>query len=651
MNSVISEQEAFEVSIYSYFKWLGQFSASVSSTSNANADAKDASKASNEKEGALTSSKNQKVLEALKDTWPWLSEEHPLLRQHDALYACNKSGYIPDLRIRFGLCPKLKDRIRTLVSLSLSSSTSGSSSKRKDPPPSSSKSTDQHQAQQPSPKKARASTNTIGSVEQESQVMAAGVKESRNARLPLSAPPANTKPSKLSAPDKHKKLLVELRKAQQKQQAADTKKIQRLRAQVEKLEASKTPPPVVVVPLATPYVPRPPPKRWEESYQELVHFQRVNGHTRVTKSMNKSMGGWIQAQRSAKLQDKMSPAKIELLHKIGFEWRVRTLGMAQTPWNVRYEELQQYQGLHGHCNVPRTSYKANPQLGEWVHTQRRLYSKSPTYLQTDRPGRLEALGLEWTIRAYTPKRFGERVEELIEFRRLHGHLKVPGVEYAVPKGKKQTDQNLEEEEELKDVQEGREGANQANNHNHNKEAKGRVSNHNNHDEAQGRVSANINYEVDGRSLSSWVDWVRKEYSNGWRQGKLCKLDKQKVQQLERIGFDWEYELGKGKSRQSWRHQVAAIHEFMTRNGHCRVPMKENPKLLAWVKATRQQYQKWNKGEKTTFNEDRHHDLKTIGFVFESWRGSKLPKGDATPSKEKGDASHSENDDDDDSGNI
>jgi hypothetical protein len=192
-------------------------------------------------------------------------------------------------------------------------------------------------------------------------------------------------------------------------------------------------------------------------------------------------------------------------------------------------------------------------------------------------------------------------------------LNVPGLE--LPKGKQAANPE-EKEEELNDREEGRAGANQA--------------------------SANNNNEAEGgtRSLSAWVHWVRNEYRNGWQKGKQCKLDKGKVQQLDRIGFDWGFQLR--RPRQSWVDQLASISEFMARNGHCRIP-KENPQLLAWVKHTRNQYRKWKKREPSSFSEERYKDLEKIGFLFDSLRG-RLP-ADAD------DASHSEDEEEDDSADI
>jgi hypothetical protein len=43
-----------------------------------------------------------------------------------------------------------------------------------------------------------------------------------------------------------------------------------------------------------------------------------------------------------------------------------------TTWKKKFNELQQYKATFGNTMVPQR-YQANPQLGTWVHTQRRQF--------------------------------------------------------------------------------------------------------------------------------------------------------------------------------------------------------------------------------------------------------------------------------------
>jgi hypothetical protein len=98
---------------------------------------------------------------------------------------------------------------------------------------------------------------------------------------------------------------------------------------------------------------------------------------------------------------------------LGFEWDSH--GAA---WKDRLSEL-------GHCNVPKR-HSENSQLGKWVPKQRAEYNLhvkgKPSPMTTFRIQALESLGFEWDSRsAY----WEDRLSELADFRRIHGHWNVP----------------------------------------------------------------------------------------------------------------------------------------------------------------------------------------------------------------------------------
>jgi len=103
---------------------------------------------------------------------------------------------------------------------------------------------------------------------------------------------------------------------------------------------------------------------------------------------------WVDTQRQAYKKGKLSEERINLLNGIGFEWE-RRVG-----WDKRFEQLKRYKKDHGDCNVPR-KYKANPQLGEWVHEQRKLYKNGK--LSKERINLLKGIGFKWVLgRGYKP---------------------------------------------------------------------------------------------------------------------------------------------------------------------------------------------------------------------------------------------------------
>jgi hypothetical protein len=102
----------------------------------------------------------------------------------------------------------------------------------------------------------------------------------------------------------------------------------------------------------------------------------------------------------------------------GRQWR-------DSAWEDRLSELADYRKIHGHCNIPYR-YSKNTQLAAWVGTQRQQYrlhregNASPMMLS--RIQELESLGFEWEVWATA---WEDRLSELAEYWKLHGHCNVP----------------------------------------------------------------------------------------------------------------------------------------------------------------------------------------------------------------------------------
>jgi hypothetical protein len=73
--------------------------------------------------------------------------------------------------------------------------------------------------------------------------------------------------------------------------------------------------------------------RWMERYFELIDFEQEHGHCKVPDKYiaNNKLGTWVRNQRvqmrnlETKKKSTMTPSRIALLEKIGFQWRVRNL--------------------------------------------------------------------------------------------------------------------------------------------------------------------------------------------------------------------------------------------------------------------------------------------------------------------------------------
>jgi hypothetical protein len=94
-------------------------------------------------------------------------------------------------------------------------------------------------------------------------------------------------------------------------------------------------------------------------------------------------------------------------------------------WDSRLKELAAYREIYGHCNVPR-GFSENAILATWVNTQRTQYklhlegnrsSMTPSRIQE-----LERLGFEWDSHHAV---WEDRLNELADYRKIHGHCNVP----------------------------------------------------------------------------------------------------------------------------------------------------------------------------------------------------------------------------------
>eukprot|EP00816_Leptocylindrus_hargravesii_P003045 CAMPEP_0196819734 /NCGR_PEP_ID=MMETSP1362-20130617/71927_1 /TAXON_ID=163516 /ORGANISM="Leptocylindrus danicus, Strain CCMP1856" /LENGTH=591 /DNA_ID=CAMNT_0042198315 /DNA_START=74 /DNA_END=1849 /DNA_ORIENTATION=- len=141
---------------------------------------------------------------------------------------------------------------------------------------------------------------------------------------------------------------------------------------------------------------------WEKRLTELKAYKLRHGDCKVPSRYpdNPQLGQWVTNQRrqyKLLMQGKksfMSQRQVHELESLGFVWSL----VDQVPWEERFREMQTYKIKHGDCNVPR-NYTANPQLGQWISTQRvqfRLLAEGKrTAMTVERAHMLEHEGFIW----------------------------------------------------------------------------------------------------------------------------------------------------------------------------------------------------------------------------------------------------------------
>lgn len=129
---------------------------------------------------------------------------------------------------------------------------------------------------------------------------------------------------------------------------------------------------------------------WMESYNELLKFFKENGHSNLPlKKLGErsKLQIWVLLQRVNRKKGQLTPERIALLDKIGFEWNRH-----DAVWEKNFSALVEFKQKHSHCDIP---YKCAefPQLGPWVIKQRRL--KKTGEIPEDKIRRLEDIGFAW----------------------------------------------------------------------------------------------------------------------------------------------------------------------------------------------------------------------------------------------------------------
>jgi hypothetical protein len=102
-------------------------------------------------------------------------------------------------------------------------------------------------------------------------------------------------------------------------------------------------------------------------------------------------------------------------------------------WYVKFDELIDYKRIHGHCQVPH-GYTPNFTLARWAKRQRYQYKlkqeNKPSTMTDERVAALEKLGFVWD--SHTAQ-WLERLNEVREYKMLHGDCNVPSVYPPNPK--------------------------------------------------------------------------------------------------------------------------------------------------------------------------------------------------------------------------
>jgi hypothetical protein len=185
-------------------------------------------------------------------------------------------------------------------------------------------------------------------------------------------------------------------------------------------------------------------ERWNDMYESLLGFKQKHGHVKVPQQCdeNPKLGIWVMNRRSDYREYKRAngkkgdPERMKRLECIGLVDDITTKvakEVAKEIWYGMYNQLLEFKQKHGHVKVPQ-HYNENKKLGRWVTSWRCKYRE---YKRTDgkkgdpeRMKCLESIGLVDDITTKVAKGGVKKIwydmyNQLLEFKKKHGHLKVP----------------------------------------------------------------------------------------------------------------------------------------------------------------------------------------------------------------------------------
>eukprot|EP00978_Attheya_sp_CCMP212_P027299 scaffold91428_cov58-Attheya_sp.AAC.1 len=316
-------------------------------------------------------------------------------------------------------------------------------------------------------------------------------------------------------------------------------------------------------------------QQWNTRYQELQEYQAEHGDCLVP-TKYPALYKWVTTQRTkySVLKSKtgkssITPERIRLLEKLGFVWDARlmpSIWWFNQQWNMRYQELKEYQAEHGDCLVP-SRYHPNPALGKWVRNQRNAYyvwknEKGKSSITPERIELLEQLGFVWDARLipstwWFDQQWNTRYQELKEYQAEHGDCLVPQKYPPNP------------------------------------------------------------------ALGGWVNTQRTSLFSLWENEMgNSYITPERIKRLEKLGFVWKvhYRQPPQREEQEWHKRYEELKEYQSEHGDCLVPAKYTPNLAlgTWVGRQRQINSLWkNKNDKFYITPKRIELLERIGFVWDA----------------------------------
>ncbi|MDP3929510.1 MAG: Helicase associated domain protein, partial [Bacteroidota bacterium] len=164
-------------------------------------------------------------------------------------------------------------------------------------------------------------------------------------------------------------------------------------------------------------------EEWEDYFKQYEAFLGSGlSEKDLTNPAHKKLYNWIKLQRLRKrrnLTQILTNERIERLNQLGMMWNPD-----QDVYEQFFNKLIQYKARFGDCNVP-ANWPEDKALATWLVNLR--IRKRANKLSKEKVDRLNTIGIEWDRKDKILKElWALKYAELIAFKKMNGHLQLPG---------------------------------------------------------------------------------------------------------------------------------------------------------------------------------------------------------------------------------
>lgn len=327
----------------------------------------------------------------------------------------------------------------------------------------------------------------------------------------------------------------------------------------------------------------------KENFRKLKAYHQENGSFDVPPNgKDKRLARWIDNIRN---HPERVPAKVyNALVKLGFQFH------ASADWNTMFGKLENFYEKHGHTYVPSND-PALESLFDWTANQR-LAKSVLTAVQVQK---LNSLQFDWETRVAKNIQWNEMYDALIDFKKKHGHTKVPqdykenrALGSWVSRQRSSKARNILSADRVKllnkvgflwkeDILKLREDLWES-----------RYKELVQYKKSNGHIDR-IQVRKDHFQLGLWMDTQMKSQK---------RLSPQRKKKLDAIGFNWAKE---DFAEQRWEQMYNRLKIYKAKHGHCLVKQREDFKLAVWLQR--------NKRDKNKISSEKRKKLEQLGVKW------------------------------------